>query len=62
MTMNLREHHHEPSSQLPAVPVAQTDYRMPAERLLAAAGPTIEQALSLDARKFLEANRQQSAQ
>ena len=60
--MNLREYHHEPSSQPPAGPVVQTDYRARAEQLLGVGGPTIDSALSTDSLRYLAANQQQSAQ
>jgi len=60
--MNLREYPHEPSSQPPAVPVEQTDYRAIAERLLAAGESALDDRLSFDSVAYLRANRQQSAQ
>jgi len=60
--MNLREYHHEPSPQPPAAPVVQTEYRANVEELLEVGGQKIDSTLSFDSSKYLQANRQQSAQ
>jgi len=62
--MNLREHHHEPTYQPPvmSLPGAQTGDRAHIERMLDEGDRTIVSALSHDSPKYLQANRQQSAE